>query len=288
MLKKLMSLICILILTNNCKKRIDVISTQEPQNIISSEIIKAETEIEKKQDINEILKKQTKDMDFNEAVAAKEYYEKEKDIDMIIKTAERIAAIASDQEITSKAILDLAKLYLEKENFDKAQKYASDYQIMYPGTNEAKEANYIEIKARYKASADHDRDQTNTQKVIEVADEYEKNYKDDTQYLDEIKTMKSESYKKLLEHEICVINLYLSRYDYFGSVSALKGAKKRIEYIKEKLLNNINIEKPRVDELETKINNFLIIEEAKNKNNISQETPKQDQKNNIKDELPKN
>lgn len=242
----------IIIMLNNCTKNTqEIILAQDPAKISQ------EPEIPEILDVNQVIKKQTKDMTFDEAKLAKEYYEKEKDQDMVIKTAERIVAIGSDQEVSSQATLDLAKIYLERGSYEKAQKYASDYQIMYPGTEQSKDAAYLEAKAYFLASPDYNRDQTSTKKALEVCKEFEKNYPNDPAYSQEIKNMITASYKKLLDHEIGVIDLYLIKYDYFKNISPLKSAQKRILYIKEKLLPNLPDQEKEIKELETNIENLL-------------------------------
>lgn len=210
--------------------------------------------------IEQAIKKQTKDMSFKEATIAKAYYEKEKDNDMVIKCGQRILAVGGDQEVMRRTTLQLAELFMQQGNYEKAEKYASDYQMLYPGSEETKQASFIAIKSNFLAAPSSDRDQTKTEKVIQLAQDFLEKYIDDKSYTDQVKKMLDDCYQKLIDKEICVINSYLNKYSYYKNEKTLGAAYKRLDYIKEKLSKFAKNQENKVKDIEIKLS------KAKNKN----------------------
>lgn len=186
--------------------------------------------------VEKILNKQTKDMNVNEVLLAKAYYEDQKDIDMTIKCAERALLVCSDQNIAQKVTLQLAQTYLDQGIFDKAEKYAQEYQSLYPGTSEAKIAAYIDIQSNYLSLLDSDRDQKKTNKTLELAKNFLEKYSDQDTYLDSVNQIVNHCYNKVLDTEIGVISTYLDKYNYYNNFSSLNAAQRRLAYIKNKVL----------------------------------------------------
>lgn len=203
-------------------------------------------------DATETLSKPIKKMDFKEASIAKKYYEQREDNDMIIKCAERMAKLASDQEETRKALFQLAQLNLDKGNLKNSKKHAKDYQILYPGSEEAQEAAYLELKASYLSMLAADRDQTDTKSTLTLAQNFKEKY-NDSKYKDSIKDIESNCYTRLIDSEIGVVDTYLAKHNYTDRESCLMAAQNRIDYIKEKLLPYQLAHEPRIMSLEIKI-----------------------------------
>lgn len=190
-------------------------------------------------DLDTALAKMTKDMTFQEAAHAAAYYEAAGDRDMVIKCSERLLALGGDQEIMRTTNLKLIKTFLAEGKYEKAQKYATDYQSLYPGTPETKLACYLNIQAHYLSLLESDRDQTNTDKTIELAQNFVTKYKDDTEYLSQVNTVIDNCYEKLLDREIAVINSYINKYKYYENFSPFNAAQRRLAYIKTKLSPHI-------------------------------------------------
>ncbi len=183
-----------------------------------------------------ILKKQTKDLDVKEALLAKAYYEHQKDTDMIIKCSERVLLLCSDQDISQDVTLQLAQIYLDQADFDKAVKYSKDYQEFYPGNVNAKKAAYIDIQAHYLSILQSGRDQKKTEETIELANLFLDKYKEQDNYSMTINQIISTCYNNLFDTEISVINTYLDKYNYYNNFSSLNAATRRLAYVKTKVL----------------------------------------------------
>lgn len=192
--------------------------------------------------------KLVKDMNYKEALEAKEYYEIVQNEEFALKCAERMVALAGDQEETAKAMLKLAEGYIKEGDFKKAKQYAMDYQTYYPGTSEAKDAAYIAVKAQFLSTLEPGRDQSITYETIDHAEKFLKKYEADIQYAQSVKDMVNSCYNKLLDSEIAIVNTYLARNNYNKKEAPLASAQRRIEHIRAKLL-------PHVQDQEFKVKN---------------------------------
>ena len=205
-------------------------------------------------ELNKALHKKIKDQTFDEAVWAKNYSKETKDYETAIKCAERILAVGGDPEIMRSTLLELTQLCLNEKNLEKAQKYALEYQTLYPATAECKQARYYGIKAHFLATLSPDRDQSSTQKTIELAQEFIKQYPQDTEYITSVKDMLNTCYTTLLESELQIITNYISRYNYTKKQNLLAAAQKRVSYIKDKLYAHVpSIEQARVATIEQQL-----------------------------------
>lgn len=182
------------------------------------------------------LKKQTKDLNVEEAILTKAYYEHKNEIDMVIKCSERILLLASDQNILQSATLQLAQIYLDQANFDKAIKYSKDYQEFYPGTIESKKAAYIDVQAHYFSILQAGKDQQKTQKTLELAKNFLNKYKEQDDYANTIYQIIDTCYNNIFDTELSIINTYLDKYNYYKNFSSLNAANRRLAYIKNKIL----------------------------------------------------
>lgn len=204
-------------------------------------------------DMSTIVSKQAKDMSFQEALRARDYYQEQNDTSMMIKCAQRMLAVGGDQETMRKTNLQLAQVFLDEGKFDKAQKHALDYQTLYPGTPESKLAHYINIKANFLSTLSADRDQTKTEKAIELAQNFVTKYSTDTEYKSSVNDMLEVCYRKLLTREINIINSYLSKYNYYKVNGPLIAAYNRLGYIKSKLLPYVKCEAELITQVELAI-----------------------------------
>lgn len=184
------------------------------------------------------LSKRTKIMSFDEAALALDYYREQKHTEMIVKCGERILAVGGDQEIMRQTRLDLAQAFLEQHKYNDAEKHALDYLTYYPGAQESKRASYIAVKALFLSQSDSNRDQQKTRDTVEQAEKYLKKYPTDTQHTQEIQDILDKSYLKIIRNEINIIETQITMYSYANRKGALKGANKRIAYIKKHYLKH--------------------------------------------------
>lgn len=199
------------------------------------------------------LHKQTKTMTFEEAKLAKEYYAKKNEAEMIIKCGQRLLAVGGDQEVMRITRLELAEVFLEKQNYTEAEKYAQEYQKFYPGAKETPRAEYIAIQANYLAKLNSDRDQVKTLKAITLAKDFLEKHPTEKEYSPTIKHMMRQCYKSLIRSEIHVINTHLNTYRNNKKEIVVDAAQKRLAYIKNEYLPHAPEAEKRLQEVELRL-----------------------------------
>lgn len=186
----------------------------------------------------EALRIPSKQMTFAQACYAKDHYEKNNDKFLTLKCAERILAVGGNQEIVCNTTLELAKLSLDDGNYAKAQKYATQYQKLYPGSPDIFEAGYVNIKAHFLDTLNEQRDQTKTNKTIELAQNFiEEN--SESIYYSSVKDILESCYQTLIKNELHIAQTYIQKYKYAKTESSLAAAQARIDYAKEKLMPHV-------------------------------------------------
>lgn len=203
--------------------------------------------------LREILYKQTKNMSFDDATKAKNYYLKEKVYDMAIKCGQRLLAVSGDQDVMRTTRLELAELFLDRENYAEAERYAMEYQKYYPGADEAIRAEYIAIRANYLSKLTSHRDQAKTKNTIRLAEEFLEKHPHDKLYAQSVKDMQHACYLTLIRSEINIITTHLHTFRNTRNEKVLAAAQQRVDYIKKNYLAHAPSTKKRVDELELKV-----------------------------------
>ncbi len=210
--------------------------------------------------LSQILAKQVKYMKFDEAAQAMDYYLKKKDLDAAIKCGQRVLAVGGsqdakrridDQEILCRVRFSLAEIFLEKQNFKEAEKYAKEYQKFYPSTPQTIKAEYIEIQSNFLSQQQSDRDQKKTMLTIELAQRFIEKHEEENDYTPLVKDLLVKSYQNLIHSEINIIETHLNTYNYIKSQAHLDAALGRLTYIKEKYLPHAPATEKKIREIET-------------------------------------
>lgn len=213
--------------------------------------------------------KTIKEMNFEEAFNAKVYYDKQKEDYASLQCALRMVTLGSnkdnEKEEIQKLTLYVAKRYLDDGDFEKSQKHASDYELLYPGSPEVKEASYLALKAQFLSTLEADRDQSKTKQALSLAQNFNSKYKDDNQYGNSVKDIEHACYQKIFDSEVGVAKCYLARFNYTQEQSSLNAAVKRVAFIKEKIMPNVKEQERELLHLE------LALAEAKQSNDLIKE-----------------
>lgn len=200
-----------------------------------------------------LTSKLIKDMTFDEALYAKKEYEEQQNSKLAMRCAERMIALGTNQDEVRKVMWELAQKHLQDGELEKAQKYANDYQLLFPGGPEVKDVAYLGIKAHFLATLSADRDQAKTQQTLKLAQAYLKKYTTDTQFTQSITDIIDSCYIKLLESELQVADCYIAQYNYTHKPTTLAAAHKRVSYAKEHILPHIADEIERIQAIELKL-----------------------------------
>lgn len=151
---------------------------------------------------------------------------------------------SSDQ---AELLLCLAQLYYDNGDFEQAVQAYTEFSLLYPGKKENAFALYQAIRAQAQLTMDIDRDQTNTERVIAMADEFLA-HPLFVEYRPEVIALRAECYQKLVEQELYVCTFYINAGD-------TRAAQRRIDFARETYGNC-------VDDLETQL---LIVEQLLHK-----------------------
>jgi len=130
-----------------------------------------------------------------------------------------------------KYLLELADFYFEKSNLEKAIEYYQSYALLYPGSLEAEYAAYKALIASFYSTLEPYRDQTSTERTIELATKFLKEVAR-KEYQDEAKQIIKSCTKKLFQHEVYVLDNYIKQ-------NKFKPAQMRIDYIKKHFIKSV-------------------------------------------------
>lgn len=210
------------------------------------------------QELSMAVNKQTKHMNFKEALLAKGYYAKEKDNAMVIKCAQRAIAVGGDQkndqrknqEIIQNLRFELIELFMTSRNYKEVEKYATEYQKLYPGAENTIKAEYRAIEAHFNMSLPSDREQVKTQKTIELAQEFLERHTEPEELVTSVKKMLHESYQTLIRSEINIIMTQLNAFNHTKNPANLDAAHKRLDHIKENYLAHAPASRKKLTEIE--------------------------------------
>ncbi len=168
--------------------------------------------------------------------------------DLAIKHLERLIVITENTSKLKKYRLELADLYFEIGEFEKAGRLYTQYLDYYPGSEQREYVEYKEILCRFYMTLHVDRDQTKTKETLALTQQYLEKTDIYTSYVQDVQQIQHASYIKLVESETDIIQFYLRRNKY-------KAAETRLAYIKNNYLNHIQELKPDILKLEIELAN---------------------------------
>ena len=194
-------------------------------------------------------------MNLEEAQFASAYYKKTGHLDLSAKALERIITLSTDHETSADALIRLADTHLELNKYEEAQKNYKEFQTLYPGNKLHTYAAYKEIIAHQKEIRPAYHDQAKTRQTIELCERFLEEFQDD-EHAQEIIGIKDAGYKLLIEHEVIIIQFYITKYHLEHNVKSLISAIKRLENLKKNIIVHI-FDKKSYETVTTLINLLL-------------------------------
>ncbi len=187
-----------------------------------------------------VSSKKIKDMDYTEADTAQKRYAESNLLELRIQALERMLALAPDSDASEAVLMELADTYLLTKNFEKAQQMYKLYIQLYPGGTERITARFKEIESYYQALQPAENDQTESRKTIELISKFAMDFPDEIDSLKRLLPYLKKALSRLIESELIVVRNYLNR-TMLAPVdpAPLHAAKKRLIYIQEKLLPDL-------------------------------------------------
>lgn len=175
--------------------------------------------------------KSIKQMALEEALEAARYYEFIAHEALLIATYQHIIAKSKDSDVTAQYLIKLADHYLQTNNFTEAKKYYKKIAMLYPGYRDIERARYREVIAHFSSSLAPSRDQAATQETISLAKKYMADFPQGS--IDQVMSIVSAAYKKLLASELLVVEFYLNKFALSGAPEPLRGGLQRLQSLQD-------------------------------------------------------
>jgi outer membrane assembly lipoprotein YfiO len=209
-------------------------------------------------EIIEIPYKKVRDMELSEAENAACYYRECGYYDLAIKSYERILALSEDHEIIARSLLKLAALQRELGHYEEAQKYYDQFLTMYPGHAEREFAHFKCLESHYLSMKDATRDQSSTEKTLQKAKAFLDLFPDKSVYAEQVREIINICNKRIIAHELFIAQFYVNKYRYELTISPLRAARNRINYIAEELLTYLSPRDEQIEIVDELIGDYLM------------------------------
>lgn len=178
------------------------------------------------------------DMEYDELVAAKNVHVANNNIMSAIKYVEQLMKLCSDVTKLADHLLELADLFFQDGQFQKATLLYTEYSSLYPGSDKMEYALYQAIQSSFACVLPNDRDQTKTEETVGLTEIFlvQDHF---VTHRESVKQIQTQCYEKLAASECNVCSFYVTR-DRFAS------AEKRLKKIRSTWL-------PKLPNLESEI-----------------------------------
>ncbi len=179
--------------------------------------------------------KSLKTMTAQELAQVIEYAKAIADSDLAFKAFYHIFSALDDHNQLKTYKLDLADYCYGLDSWEKAATRYEEFCLLYPGSEQAEYAQYKLILCTFYLSLNADKDQSSTIKTINLIIHFLKRAKN-PKFMSEMESIFKTCRKRLLDHEVVVLETYLKQQKFIG-------AQTRIDYIKQNFQDISNIEK---------------------------------------------
>ena len=185
------------------------------------------------------------DMDYENLVIAKNVQKEKNNISVTIKYVEQLMKLCNNITLLADHLLELADLFFEDAQFQKATHLYTQYCSLYPGSAQQEYALYRSITSSFACILSVDRDQTQTEETLALTEIF---LKQDhfTTYKDDVTQIQTQCCQQLAASECNICSFYLTR----GKLTA---AEKRLKKIRSHWLPKISTIEPNIIALETEL-----------------------------------
>ncbi len=185
----------------------------------------------KRKGLQFIKKKYTfSDLHFYELKEAKNKQVDNKNYFVACKYLERMIRLCDDINEKAGVMIELADLFVEQQKFDDAAKWYTEFVQLYPGNKQVEYASYRSVICASKNILGADRDQSPTEKTLELAHQFLKREDLFATYKKEVRQIERECYQRLAASDIRVAEFYIIKQHDYDS------AKKRLSTIRDEWL----------------------------------------------------
>lgn len=154
----------------------------------------------------------------------------EKNFPLAIKCLERRIKLNTNPEILANLIFELGELQLAFNKLESCIRTFNQFKQEFPGHKEIEEAYYKPCVASFLNTLGSEKDQTNTETAINLANEYLNHPIQFNKYRSEVETLKQQALKQKAIHELMICESYIKQ----GHVPA---AKRRLAYVEKEFID---------------------------------------------------
>ncbi|MFI5333500.1 MAG: outer membrane protein assembly factor BamD [Candidatus Babeliales bacterium] len=200
-------------------------------------------------------KKLMRDMNYDELKAAKNRQLKAKDISSALRYLEKMLPMSNDPQERRSNMLELADLYFDNGELEKAGKLYNDFTHLYSGNNKVEYASYKSVLCSFYSTFSSDRDQTRTVDTIERGEKFLERSSIFITYTPEVQKIVTDCRKKLFDNQVGIFTFYFNRGRYTS-------AQKRLENIRKEFIPALPEAEPHLlvmeADLAAKLNNTTL------------------------------
>lgn len=171
------------------------------------------------------------EMTLAELKEARKKQQEAKNTEAVLKYTERMLRLAEDFEEGSALMLEYAGMLYDNGNIKKAGGLYSQFAELYPGNPHIEEALYKAVVCSFYNTLSFDRDQTETQNTITLADKF-LGYSTFAQYRKQVLDIRLQCYQRIIQSELNVCDYYLKN-------KQPKAITKRLEHVRSKWLAKV-------------------------------------------------
>lgn len=185
-------------------------------------------------------------MSYEELCEALQRAKDAKNGDICCKYLDRMITMCDDINSKARHIIELADILYAQQRYDDAAKWYTEFTHLYPGNQQIEYASYRAIVCSSKKILSCDRDQSPTEKTLELANDFLKRTDVFTKYQKQVKTIQQECYQTLAQSDCNIAAFYLKN----GSYHA---AEQRLKFIRTEWLEKVPAVVPTVAHLEVEL-----------------------------------
>lgn len=133
---------------------------------------------------------------------------KSKDYATAVKYLDAMRVVSTDHEQIKEILLQMADLYYLQEEWTKAERAYNEFILLYPGAARCDYAHFKAVECGFKLTSEPDRDQTKTQEILALAEEFITTHPK-SEFMDHVIKLATQCREKLFASDINIFNFYL-------------------------------------------------------------------------------
>lgn len=181
------------------------------------------------------------DKPYTELKRGKEAAKKSNDTATMLLHLDAMRIVTTDPEEAAQILLEMAGIYFTQEEWVKAEKAFNEFVLLYPSAKQCDYAHYKAIQCGWNLTLSFDRDQTKTQEVLQLAQQFFTDHPQ-SEFSDQVSKLALNCQEKLLASDVNIFNFYVKGKNY-------KAANARLELINKEYKNELPSSQPQILEL---------------------------------------